>query len=697
MKDKRGFTLIEVLVSIAIMGILLIITLPQVNKIRQDNKTKKYETYENSIERAAKLYLDSNSKDLFGYHETGCAIVKYTELKSSNLLKQFQESEVKCDNDEETYVVVYKVKDEYRYTTSLVCRKNNTIVYPENKDLTKLPTCENEGEEDNAAPTVSYTFSTQSCINVDKTKLTAKITIKDQSGLTKNISIKYRWYNTDTKTYTKYYIKDFKNPGGIENTNISYTIPQSNIPNDDGHYKLYIYENTGPNRNGIMDYVGNKLTSYVDDDKSVCIDISGPEVPTATLKYDSSTGPVKENNDSWTNRSIWWGNFTSKSFSGIDHYEYSDGCTGEKSNNLSSEYNYTNNWDHKYCIRAVDKAGNISNWSDPYYVKIDKSAPNTPTSSLSMNGHWMAADAKPATGQIDISSFNNTGYSCSDIWWGNFKATDNGSSGIDHYEYSENCTGTKSGDLGPAYHYTPIWNHDYCIRAVDKAGNASSWSDKYHMQVCNCSMGQCSTTATASCTNTSTTTSDWSSCSESCGSSGTKTRTITTTTTCNGTTRTYKQTETAACNRRSCYSIENSSYHVCPSDQNVPTSSVCSSRWYQYDSFEVKVSKNTNKKINVTTTIGMNNTSVTWEGSCKARRICISPTGSQTCKCEIASFSIGSNNWLSTGSEKTYTKTCNVSDYSKGNYRIVVDDDGCSSTRFRFRSLNSIVAFKVLY
>ena len=65
-KNNKAFTLIELIVVIAIIGIILILALPQVGKIQEANKNRKYEVYEMSIERGAKLYVDSRARDLFG-------------------------------------------------------------------------------------------------------------------------------------------------------------------------------------------------------------------------------------------------------------------------------------------------------------------------------------------------------------------------------------------------------------------------------------------------------------------------------------------------------------------------------------------------------------------------------------------------------------------------------------------------------
>ena len=50
---KYGFTLVELIVVIAIMGIILILALPMVSRIQSANKNKKYEAYKETIEAAA--------------------------------------------------------------------------------------------------------------------------------------------------------------------------------------------------------------------------------------------------------------------------------------------------------------------------------------------------------------------------------------------------------------------------------------------------------------------------------------------------------------------------------------------------------------------------------------------------------------------------------------------------------------------
>ena len=122
-KNNKAFTLIELIVVIAIIGIILILALPQVGKIQEANKNRKYEVYEMSIERGAKLYVDSRARDMFGNNNSGCVTVKYSELKASNVIKDFGMDDVTCSNDSETYVEVRKINNDYRYDVAIICRQ----------------------------------------------------------------------------------------------------------------------------------------------------------------------------------------------------------------------------------------------------------------------------------------------------------------------------------------------------------------------------------------------------------------------------------------------------------------------------------------------------------------------------------------------------------------------------------------------
>ena len=64
---------------------------------------------------------------------------------------------------------------------------------------------------------------------------------------------------------------------------------------DEGIYTYYFY---------VQDQAGNIKRS---DGVTVKIDTTKPNVPTSEIRYDSSTGTVRTNANTWTNQTLWWG------------------------------------------------------------------------------------------------------------------------------------------------------------------------------------------------------------------------------------------------------------------------------------------------------------------------------------------------------------------------------------------------------
>ncbi len=76
-ENEAGFTLVELLVTITVLGIILALALPAVTRLQESNKETKYQTYEDSMISSAKLYIDSYSKDIFGNNISGCYDIPY--------------------------------------------------------------------------------------------------------------------------------------------------------------------------------------------------------------------------------------------------------------------------------------------------------------------------------------------------------------------------------------------------------------------------------------------------------------------------------------------------------------------------------------------------------------------------------------------------------------------------------------------
>lgn len=86
-RNNKGFTLVELLVTISILGIVSVMAMPIVRNIVEANNMKKFITYKDSVESSAKLYVDSYAEDLFGKRNSGCTYVTYDQMQEKSLIK----------------------------------------------------------------------------------------------------------------------------------------------------------------------------------------------------------------------------------------------------------------------------------------------------------------------------------------------------------------------------------------------------------------------------------------------------------------------------------------------------------------------------------------------------------------------------------------------------------------------------------
>lgn len=149
---KKGFTLIELIAVIVIMGLLLLIVLPATTRLMKGNKNKKYDEYYNLIEKAAFLYADSRKDDLGGVNASGCIDTSVEFLVKNKYLKEFDEDGVTCKgassydltsfediDSSKNYIDVRirNVNGKKTVESSLVCVKRNKVEYSKLKENTE--------------------------------------------------------------------------------------------------------------------------------------------------------------------------------------------------------------------------------------------------------------------------------------------------------------------------------------------------------------------------------------------------------------------------------------------------------------------------------------------------------------------------------------------------------------------------------
>ncbi len=205
MKDK-GFTLIELIAVIVLLGMILLIVFPATSRLIRSNENKKYDTYYDSVQEQIELYARTRRDELGGIKGSGCVDdKKLSELKSYDYIKEFtDEKGVTCHSPgdfstdrlesldidatkEYVNVRIDNNKGRINVEYSMICVKNyddpsiTSVQYK--KLIEKTAACENY------VPVV-----TNSLLNVIKDSLPVE-TFGTTSYVKNNPSNNYVWYS----------------------------------------------------------------------------------------------------------------------------------------------------------------------------------------------------------------------------------------------------------------------------------------------------------------------------------------------------------------------------------------------------------------------------------------------------------------------------------------------------------------------
>lgn len=119
-KNNRGFTLVELLATIVVIGVLILITVPNMMGILNKNKDSNYINDAVRMKSLAEYRFRTEDKDKINKGEVSC--ISYT-LKELNKNQNFDntpdsddtKSNQKAYNENKSFVVVKKVGAEYKY------------------------------------------------------------------------------------------------------------------------------------------------------------------------------------------------------------------------------------------------------------------------------------------------------------------------------------------------------------------------------------------------------------------------------------------------------------------------------------------------------------------------------------------------------------------------------------------------------
>ena len=419
MEKRKAFTLIELMGVLVIIGILTVILIPVINNTIKNNREELYNKQLSLIKLSAKN-LASDNEYILPEEEGEEIYVTLGQLRAMGYAEEtIINPKTKENFPDNLVVMIIKVGKDYDYDIILdggeTLTTSGIIVYNPSKTYIKKGSrssyiitakTKTQVDLDTMEYYVDVTKSNIVLQGVGETDSSVKYKLNGNKGLYKLTVV-----GGEEEGYLYFNFVGLKDVEGkeIDTTTINRDI--NNVSNN----KQIMVDNTAPTCNwsgenstwsasaqtikltGTDNHkMNSSKTSY-----TKTYNQSGVELATDSLSYEvedeagnknicskivnvyyDKKPPTKTVVDfggyvlnTWTNQIVNRTFSATDGGSGVDYYEWSNDCVNVGGTESSNSVPITWEGINTSCHRAVDKAGNIGEWSDKNIVKVDKTDP----------------------------------------------------------------------------------------------------------------------------------------------------------------------------------------------------------------------------------------------------------------------------------------------------------------------------------
>ena len=419
MEKRKAFTLIELMGVLVIIGILTVILIPVINNTIKNNREELYNKQLSLIKLSAKN-LASDNEYILPEEEGEEIYVTLGQLRAMGYAEEtIINPKTKENFPDNLVVMIIKVGKDYDYDIILdggeTLTTSGIIVYNPSKTYIKKGSrssyiitakTKTQVDPDTMEYYVDVIKSNIVLQGVGETDSSVKYKLDGNKGLYKLTVV-----GGEKEGYLYFNFVGLKDVEGkeIDTTTINRDI--NNVSNN----KQIMVDNTAPTCNwsgenstwsasaqtikltGTDNHkMNSSKTSY-----TKTYNQSGVELATDSLSYEvedeagnknicskivnvyyDKKPPTKTVVDfggyvlnTWTNQTVNRTFSATDGGSGVDYYEWSNDCVNVGGTESSNSVPITLEGINTSCHRAVDKAGNIGEWSDKNIVKVDKTDP----------------------------------------------------------------------------------------------------------------------------------------------------------------------------------------------------------------------------------------------------------------------------------------------------------------------------------